>query len=146
MTSIKAAHGQRERSRRLDRGSQRAFPLTWKPLLSRVLPGWPLIVSGLKTQPIAALYLAACAFTSQCLVHIDDEERVFEPAFLAVFSAEEVIAFGRRSVERTAPSDQRMMLGWMLPAMTRLDADVFLSRMPPALAGELREMVESTAP
>lgn len=96
-------------------------------------------------QPIAALYLAACAFTSQYLAHMDDEERLFAPAIVAVLSVEEAIAFGRRSVERTAPADQRMMLGWMLPAMTRIDADDFLSRVPPALAAELRELVESTA-
>jgi hypothetical protein len=96
-------------------------------------------------QPISALYLAACAFTSRYLAHMDDEERVFEPAIVAVLSADEVIAFGRRSVERTAPSDQRMMLGWMLPAMTRLDANAFLSRVPPALAAELREVVESAS-
>jgi Hemerythrin HHE cation binding domain len=99
-----------------------------------------------KQQPIADLYLAACAFTSQYLAHMDDEERVFEPAIRAVLSADEAIAFGRRSVERTAPSDQRMMLGWMLPAMTRPDADAFLSRVPPALAAELRPLVDSTAP
>ncbi|HEY1533478.1 MAG TPA: hemerythrin domain-containing protein [Polyangiaceae bacterium] len=97
-------------------------------------------------QPIAALYLAACAFTSQYLAHMDDEERVFEPAIRALLSADEAIAFGRRSVERTAPADQRMMLGWMLPAMTRLDADAFLGRVPPALAAELRLLVEPPAP
>jgi hypothetical protein len=93
-------------------------------------------------QPISALYLAACAFTSQYLAHMDDEERELEPAIRAVLSAEEAIAFGRRSVERTAPADQRMMLSWMLPAMTRSDADAFLGRVPPALAAELRELVE----
>jgi hypothetical protein len=92
-------------------------------------------------QPIATLYLAACGFTSQYLAHMDDEERVFEPAIRAVLSADEAIAFGRRSVERTAPADQRMMLGWMLPAMTRLDADAFLGRVPPALAAQLRLLV-----
>jgi len=96
-------------------------------------------------QPIAALYLAACAFTSQYLAHMDDEERAFEPGIVAVLSADEAIAFGRRSVERTAPADQRMMLGWMLPAMTRFDADVLLSHVPPALAAELRPLVESPA-
>jgi hypothetical protein len=96
-------------------------------------------------QPMAALYLAACAFTAQYLAHMDDEERVLEPAIRDVLSADEAIAFGRRSVERTAPADQRMMLGWMLPAMTRLDADAFLNRMPPALAAELRATLESTA-
>jgi hypothetical protein len=94
-------------------------------------------------QPIASLYLAACAFTSQYLAHMDDEERVFEPTIRAVLSAEQAVAFGRRSVERTAPADQRMMLGWMLPAMTRLDADAFLARVPPALAAELTGLVES---
>ena len=96
-------------------------------------------------QPIAPLYLAACAFTSQYLAHLDDEERVLEPAIRAVLSADEAIAFGRRSVERTAPADQRMMLGWMLPAMTGSDADAFLSRVPPTLAAELRVLVESSA-
>jgi hypothetical protein len=90
-------------------------------------------------RPTPALYLAACAFTAQYLAHMDDEERVFEPAIVALLSADEMIAFGRRAVERTAPADQRMMLGWMLPAMTRVDADTFLGRVPPALATELRE-------
>ncbi len=93
-------------------------------------------------QPIAALYLAACAFTSRYLSHMDDEERAFEPTIRAVLSADEASAFGRRSVERTVPSDQRMMLGWMLPAMTRPDADALLSRLPPALAAELSRSEE----
>jgi hypothetical protein len=97
----------------------------------------------LAEQPTAALYLAACAFTSQYLAHMDDEERALEPAIRAVLSVEETIAFGRRSVERTSPRDQRMMLGWMLPAMTLGDAEAFLSRLPPALAADLRPLVAS---
>jgi hypothetical protein len=73
---------------------------------------------------------------------MDDEERAFEPAIRAVLSLDEAIAFGRRSVERTAPADQRMMLGWMLPAMTPLDAEAFLARIPPAFAAELRPLVD----
>ncbi|HEY0464314.1 MAG TPA: hemerythrin domain-containing protein [Polyangiaceae bacterium] len=96
-------------------------------------------------QPIAVLYLAACAFTAQYLAHMDEEERVFDPVIRAALSADEAIAFGRRSVERTAPDDQRMMLRWMLPALTRLDADAFLGRVPPALATELRVLLESSA-
>jgi len=92
-------------------------------------------------QEIAATHLAACAFTSQYLAHMDDEERVLGPAIFAVLSADEAIAFGRRSVERTAPADQRMMLGWMLPAMAREDADALLGRVPPALAAELRQLL-----
>ncbi len=97
-------------------------------------------------QSVAVLYLATCAFTSQYLAHMDNEEREFAPAIREVLSPDEAIAFGRLSVERTAPSDQRTMLAWMLPAMTRVDADAFLSRMPPALAAELRLIVESTIP
>ena len=96
-------------------------------------------------QPIAASYLRACAFTAQYLAHLDDEERVFEPMIVAVLSAEEAREFGRRSVERTAPADQRMMLGWMLPAMTRGDAEAFLGRVPPELAAGLRGLAESSA-
>jgi hypothetical protein len=59
-----------------------------------------------------------------------------------VLSTDELSAFGRRSVERTALVDQRMMLGWMLPAITRRDEDAFLGRMPPALAAELRLLLE----
>jgi hypothetical protein len=94
----------------------------------------------LSEQPLAALYLAACAFTSQYLAHMDEEERAFSPAIRAALSSDEAIAFGRRSVERTSPRDQRMMLGWMLPAMTPADVDTFLARLPPALAAELRPL------
>jgi hypothetical protein len=94
-------------------------------------------------QPTPALYLAACAFTSRYLAHMDDEERLHEPAILAVLSAEEAGAFGRRSVERTSPADQRMMLGWILPSLTRADAEAFLGRLPPALAGDLRQLVDA---
>lgn len=97
----------------------------------------------LAEQPIAALYLAACAFTSQYLAHMDEEESALEPTIRAALSVEEASAFGRRSVERTTPLDQRMMLGWMLPAMTLDDAEAFLARLPPALAAELRPLVSS---
>jgi hypothetical protein len=100
----------------------------------------------LAEQPLSALYLAACAFTSQYLAHMDDEEHALEPAIRAVLSVEEAIAFGRQSVERTSPADQRMMLGWMLPAMARGDAEAFLSRLPPELAADLRPLVSSKNP
>jgi hemerythrin HHE cation binding domain-containing protein len=90
--------------------------------------------------PAHALYLAACAFTSAYLAHLDDEERELEPAIRAVLTKDEIVAFGRSSVARTAPADQRMMLGWMLPAMTRADADAFLGALPAELASELRPL------
>jgi hypothetical protein len=93
--------------------------------------------------PTSALYLAACAFTARYVAHMDDEEQQLEPRIRRVLTVQETIDFGRRSVERTAPADQRMMLGWMLPAMTRSDAAAFLGRLPPAVASELRGLAEA---
>jgi hypothetical protein len=88
-------------------------------------------------RPCEELYRAACAFTARYLQHLDEEERVFEPQIRAALSAEEIQAFGRRAVERTQPSEQRMMLGWMLPAMARSEAEALLARLPAPLAAEL---------
>lgn len=96
----------------------------------------------LEEQPIAALYLAACLFTAQYLTHMDEEERMLEPTIREVLSAEPLIEFGRRAIERTTPGDQRMMLGWMLPAMTSGDVAGFLGRLPAELAAELRPLAE----
>lgn len=95
-------------------------------------------------KPIRELYLASCAFTSRYLAHMDDEERVLAPVIREVLSVEEATAFGRRAVERTAPEDQRLMLGWMLPAMTRGDVAAFLGRLPPELAADLRALMDGT--
>jgi hypothetical protein len=91
--------------------------------------------------PVSELYLAACAFTADYLTHMDEEERVLEPVIRAVLSSDEVAAFGRGSVARTGPADQRMMLGWMLPAMPHAAAVAFLERLPQPLASELRGLV-----
>lgn len=92
-------------------------------------------------QPIHALYLAASAFTAAYLVHLDEEERVLEPTIRAALSNEAIVAFGRGSVARTAADDQRMMLGWMLPALPRADAEALLARLPPPLASALRPLL-----
>ena len=91
--------------------------------------------------PAEALYTRACAFTASYFQHMHDEEQHHEPAIRAVLSLEELAAFGRRSVERTAPDDQRMMLGFMLPGMTRTDAEAFLARIPAELAEQLRSAI-----
>ena len=96
-------------------------------------------------RPLDALYLEACAFTARYLAHIDAEERELEPQIRAVLSSEELAGFSRGSVERTAPADQRMMIAWMLPAMTRADVDTFLGRLPAPLASELRPLAEASA-
>lgn len=87
---------------------------------------------------IEELYLAACAFTAKYLEHLDEEERLFEPQIRAVLTPDEIANVGRMSVQRTAPDDQLMMLGWMLPAIPRYTADEILGRLPPAIADELR--------
>lgn len=87
--------------------------------------------------------MAACAFTARYVAHVDQEERELEPLIRHVLTGEEAMEFGRRSVERTSPVDQRMMLGWVLPAMTRADAAAFLGRLPSGLATELRALAET---
>jgi hypothetical protein len=84
------------------------------------------------------LYGETCMLTARYLDHMQDEERELQPAIQAALSAEELIAFSRRSAERTAPDDQRMMVSFMLPAMTEADAKVFLSRLPLEAAERLR--------
>lgn len=94
----------------------------------------------IQTAPAHELYEDCCALTAHYLDHMRMEERELDPVMRRSLSVEEIVAAGRKSVERTAPEDQRMMLGWMLPAMTRSDADAFLSRFPAALAEQLRPM------
>ena len=88
--------------------------------------------------PAAALYHRACALTALYLEHMREEEEDLRPAIEDALSAEELESFGRRSVERTSPPDQHMMLSYMLPAMTPRDADIFLSKLPLHRANQLR--------
>ena len=47
-------------------------------------------------ESTASLYLAACAFTSSYIAHLDEEERDLEPEIRRVLSAGEIAEFGRR--------------------------------------------------
>lgn len=96
--------------------------------------------AALETAPPAALYAQTCSFIALYLEHMNEEEHELEPAIRQALSVEQLAAFGRRSVERTAPADQKMMLSFMLPAMTGSDATAFLARLPLALADELRPL------
>lgn len=98
-----------------------------------------------EAAPIEALYHRACAFTSLYLEHMHEEEQQLEPAIRSVLTPDELVGFGRQSVERTSPHDQRMMLGWMLPAMTHADAQAMLARLPAPLADALRPLVDAAA-
>jgi hypothetical protein len=80
------------------------------------------------------LHLQAGGFVALYLDHMREEEQALEPRIRAAVGADELAGFARESVERTAPADQRMMLGWMLPAMPRAEAEVFLKRLPRDLA------------
>lgn len=85
------------------------------------------------------LYRRTCEFTAVYLEHVREEERL-EPVIREVLTLDECVDFGRGSIARTVPEDQRMMLGWMLPAMTRTDADALLAKLPGPLAHELRPL------
>lgn len=92
--------------------------------------------------PADELYHRTCEFTALYLQHMHEEEHVLEPAIRDALTAGDLALFGRRAVERTAPDDQRRMIGWMLPAMTRTDAESFLARIPAPIAEELRALAE----
>ena len=91
-----------------------------------------------ETTPIALLYQRASRFVGRYLEHMYEEENELEPAIRAALTVEQQLGFARESVARTAPADQRLMLGWMLRAMTPLDAEAMLARLPAALADDLR--------
>jgi hypothetical protein len=99
------------------------------------------LTASVETAPIHALYLHTCEFVSLYLEHMREEEEQLEPVIRAALTLEQLAKFGLGSVERTAPADQRMMIGWMLPAMTRADANGFLAKLPPMLAEQLRPLV-----
>lgn len=103
------------------------------------------LAGRIEAAPASELYDRACGFTALYLVHMREEERELDPAIRAALSVEELIGFGRQSVERTAPADQRMMLGWMLPAMAVADAGAFLTRLPPEVAEQLRPLARLPA-
>jgi hypothetical protein len=109
----------------------------------RVNQSLEALTAGVETAAIASLYPRVCEFVSLYLEHMREEEEELEVEIRAALTLEELAGFGRGSVERTAPADQRMMLGWMLPAMTRADAEGFLSKLPISLAEELRPLVQS---
>jgi hypothetical protein len=93
-----------------------------------------------ETASIDALYERAAALTALYLAHMREEEQELEPIIRAALTSEDLAAFGRRSVERTAPADQRMMLAWMLPAMTRVDVEAFFARLPGEMVERLRPL------
>lgn len=106
----------------------------------RVQAALDALTAALDTATTTILYAQTCSFIALYLEHMHEEEHALEPAIRRALSIEQLGEFGRRSVERTAPADQRMMLSWMLPAMTESDAAKFLDRLPPSLAEELRPL------
>lgn len=92
------------------------------------------------------LYHQASSFITLYLEHMREEEIELEPLIRAAVTAEELADFGRRAVERTSPSDQRLMLAWMLPAMTADDVQTFLTTVPAERRDELRRLARRDIP
>jgi hypothetical protein len=97
--------------------------------------------ASVEAAPIVTLHHRTCEFIALYLEHMREEEQELEPMIRAALTLEQLAGFGRGSVERTAPADQRMMLRWMLPAMTRADAEGFVAKLPGPLADELRPLI-----
>jgi len=87
---------------------------------------------------VFALYLRACDFAAAYVQHMHEEELELEPLIRAALPLEALAAFGRESIARTAPADQQMMLGFMVPTLPRADADALLGMLPAPLAAALR--------
>jgi hypothetical protein len=90
---------------------------------------------------LPALYTRTCAFTSNYLEHIAEEEELIDPAIRAAYRDEELAFIGRESMARTSPDDARMMLTLMLPSLTKEDAAGYFAKLPPGLATEVRRYV-----
>jgi len=99
------------------------------------------LIANIATVSTAALYTEMSRFVALYLEHMREEEQELDPIIRTALSAEMLSGFGRDSVARTSPADQKMMLGWMLPAMNRADVEAFLGRLPPAMADALRPML-----
>lgn len=104
------------------------------------------LAAALPTASADALYAQACSFSARYLDHMDEEEQQLEPRIRAALTAEQLREFGRLSVERTAPAEQRTMIAFMLPAMARVDAEALLARLPAPLAAQLRPLTADAAP
>jgi hypothetical protein len=110
---------------------------------ARINAALDTLTASVEAAPIGALHHRTCEFVSLYLEHMREEEEQLEPAIRAALTLEQLAGFGRGSIERTAPTDQRMMLRWMLPAMTRADADGLLAQLPGPLADELEHLTGS---
>ncbi len=88
------------------------------------------------SESIDALYALTNRFLSAYLEHMHEEETVFDAEIRAACSPEELMGFGKQSVVRTAPADQLMMLGWMLPALPPDQTELFSSRLPPEVRSQ----------
>lgn len=96
---------------------------------------------ALGSVPVAHLYLEFSGFTAAYLMHMLDEERA-DAELRAVLADGDIASVGRESVARTAPADQRLMLGLMLPAMPQAEARAMLGHLPPGLAAELAPLLD----
>lgn len=93
------------------------------------------------SQEAAQLQHRFGAFLAAYLEHMREEEEELDPAIREAVPAEELLTFGRNAVEHTEPADRPRMLRWMLGAMPPDEASTLLSRLPGALAAELRRVL-----
>jgi len=97
------------------------------------------------TASTEALHQELAAFISVYLAHMHQEEHELQPLIRAAISAEELAQQGRGSVARATPDEQRMMLGWMLPALPQAVSRAFLQKLPPLLAADLAALMDGSS-
>lgn len=103
------------------------------------------LASRVEAAPGRELYQDLCSLTARYLEHLREEELEFAVEIHAALTREELQEFSRRAVERTSPADQRVMLGWMMRALTAPEVDALLARVPAPAAEELRRLANAAS-
>jgi hemerythrin-like domain-containing protein len=93
----------------------------------------------------AKLYHAACAFTAEYLEHMAEEELVHLPVLHIHLSTDELHEFERKAIARTAPTEQNLLLGYMLSAMTDSEVTAFLAKTAADAPEEVRDRIQKAA-
>lgn len=91
------------------------------------------------------LYHAACTFTAAYLEHMREEELEHLPVLHIHLSPDELHGFQRRAVARTAPTEQNLLLSYMLSAMTDSEVASFLEDAARTAPDEILTQIKRVA-
>lgn len=91
------------------------------------------------------LYHAACTFTAEYLEHMREEELEHLPVLQIHLSSEELHDFERRAIARAEPTEQSLLLSYMLSAMTDSEVASFLEKTAHSAPDEIQQRMRQVA-